>query len=433
MFFLKTSQRDEAFHRREQARLIEHGSWEGEHWARKRSGEEFPVWLSLSAVRGPDERITHIAAVLSDISERKRYEAHLEHLARHDPLTGLPNRQYLLATLERETGVAAVGKVALAVLFIDLDRFKIVNDTLGHAVGDELLCAVAHRLRACLDERHVLARLGGDEFTVIAPFEGKNGVETLARRLVASMVDPFVVASYELMVTASVGISLCPRDGARPAELLMRADNAMYRAKERGRNNFQFYEPSMGLRAQRLHLLERELRHALTGQQLMLHYQPKVELASGRCVGMEALIRWEHPGLGAVSPAEFIPVAEEIGAIVPIGELALREACRQVAAWRALGRECSVAVNLSSRQLRQPDLASSILRVIDEAGAPCELIELEITHALNLEVVAEGVEDAAQVDFLRQQGCDTAQGYFFGRPVPAVAATRMLLQHGISR
>ena len=149
MFFLKTSQRDETFHRREQARLIEHGSWEGEHWARKRNGEEFPVWLSLSAVRGPDERVTHIAAVLSDISERKRYEAHLEHLARHDPLTGLPNRQYLLATLERETGAAAVGKVALAVLFIDLDRFKIVNDTLGHAVGAGTTSSSTNRRWAC--------------------------------------------------------------------------------------------------------------------------------------------------------------------------------------------------------------------------------------------------------------------------------------------
>ncbi|WP_284619474.1 putative bifunctional diguanylate cyclase/phosphodiesterase [Aquabacterium humicola] len=480
---------------------------------RRADGTLFWCRVRGSAVDRADP-LRGVVWIFEDVTDRRlaadamqRYQAHLEHLAHTDPLTGLPNRQYLHATLDLDAAAAAAGGHALALLFIDLDRFKIVNDTLGHALGDQLLCAVAQRLRGCLDAGgsggHCIARLGGDEFTVLCRLEGRAAVETVARRLIAALAEPFVVDGYELTVTASIGICRCPHDGAQPAELLMRADTAMYRAKERGRNNFQFYEPGMGRQAERVHLLERELRHALKRHQLELHYQPKVELASGRASSVEALIRWQHPTLGAVSPAEFIPIAEEVGAIVPIGEWALREACSQLARWRALGCDCSVAVNLSSRQFRQPDLAGAIMRTIDEAGVPCELVELEITegvlmedtdgtiaalkllagrgiriavddfgmgysslsylrrfpvhvlkidrcfvadigrpggdatiartiiamaHALNLQVVAEGVETAAQADFLRQHGCETAQGHFFGMPLPARETTALLLR-----
>jgi diguanylate cyclase (GGDEF)-like protein/PAS domain S-box-containing protein len=354
------------------------------------SRNEFPIvtklgetrWLDVSAGLIESGGKTAILATALDVTERKRAEEQIRQLAYHDALTRLPNRALFADRLAVAVGPAPPRGPNVALLLLDLDRFKVINDSLGHGVGDELLKTVGDRLRAAVREGDTVARLGGDEFTLVLPgLTRPHDVLRIAEKILASVKAPFELGGREVYVTASMGVSLFPDDGLDPETLVKNADAAMYRAKEQGRDNCQLYARSMNASALERLALESRLRRAVARQELKVHYQPIVDLATGRVRGVEALARWHHPDLGSVSPADFIPLAEITGTIVPLGDFVLREACRQARAWRDGGREdLSVAVNLSARQLQQPDLVAKVAEALREAGLPPHLLELEITE-----------------------------------------------------
>jgi diguanylate cyclase (GGDEF)-like protein len=333
------------------------------------------------------------SAAIADLLDAK---AQIQHLAYYDALTGLPNRRLFVEQLHKAIGQAQRGNEQLAVLFIDLDQFKRINDTLGHSAGDELLRSVGARLsqsmrpldsigRGGLDARaNSIARLGGDEFIVmLTQLHGPADAASAARRLVDALAEPLTIQHTELFIGASVGVAMYPFDGADVDTLLKNADTAMYRAKETGRGVMQFYDHSMNARARDRLAMETMLRHALERGEFRLHYQPRIELASGRIAGCEALIRWRHPERGMVAPGEFISIAEEIGLIKPIGEWALEQACRQSAAWRAAGLEPGpVAVNLAVSHLRDPGLPALVGRLLREHALPCGSLEVEVTESM---------------------------------------------------
>jgi diguanylate cyclase (GGDEF)-like protein len=315
--------------------------------------------------------------------ERKRYQVQLEHQANYDALTGLPNRNLLHDRLRQSVYGQRLPR-AVAVVFIDLDHFKFVNDSLGHSVGDELLKAMGERLRVTLRDGDTVARLGGDEFVLI--LNDQSSEEVIYRgmqRITAQLAEPIEINGKELVVTCSAGISLYPQDGTDVDTLLKNADAAMYRAKEHGRNNFQFYTSEMNERVNERLALENALRRAIERREFLLHYQQRVDLKTGAIMGAEALVRWMHPEWGLVRPARFIPLAEETGLIVPIGEFVLREACRQARAWLDDGLKPGVvSVNLSARQFRQEGLVRLVSRVLEETGLdPCHL-EMELTESM---------------------------------------------------
>jgi diguanylate cyclase (GGDEF)-like protein len=437
--------------------------------------------------------------------ERKRYQVQLEHQANYDALTGLPNRN-LLHDRMRQAVYAQRSARAMAVVFIDLDHFKFVNDSLGHGTGDKLLRGMADRLRDVLREGDTVARLGGDEFVVILNDQsaGEEAIYRAMQRIMGEIGKPMMIEGKELFVTCSAGISLYPQDGIDVDTLLKNADAAMYRAKDHGRNNFQFYTSEMNERINERLALEHALRRSLERNELLLHFQQKVELASGAICGAEALVRWNHPELGLLRPERFIPLAEETGLIVQIGEWVLRETCRQTRAWIDRGlRPGLVSVNLSARQFRQEGLVRTVSRILEETGLDPRHLEIELTesmvmhnvagaiailhglkslgialsvddfgtgysslaylkdlpigtlkidrsfvraigagegddggviaqavislgHALNLRVIAEGVETDPQLRFLKQHGCDEVQGFFFGEPLPPEGHAKLL-------
>ncbi len=346
---------------------------------RRRDGSSVPVELSLSVVRvEPDELLL---VTLRDVSERRRHEARLRHQATHDPLTGLANRAFLFETIERDLAVLRPGSHELALLLLDLDRFKEVNDTLGHELGDQLLQTVAQRLRDQLGPHDLGARLGGDEFAVLLrpPRSAEQAVE-LARRLVEAIQQPVrLPGEVTLEVDASVGVALAPRHAREPAELVRCADVAMYAAK-RGAGPVQLYEQSSDPHSLRRLVATTAVRRAIEAGQFQLAYQPKFALATGRVVGAEALLRWDHPQLGPIAPAEFVPLAERTGSVVPLTHWTLRTALADLAAWRAAGAEVGVAVNLAARALhdeRLPDLVSLELR---RHGLEPHRLTLELTE-----------------------------------------------------
>ncbi|HVL37620.1 MAG TPA: EAL domain-containing protein [Burkholderiales bacterium] len=324
--------------------------------------------------------------------ERKRYQVALEHQANYDALTGLPNRSLLQDRLRQSVRGQRLRR-ATAVVFIDLDHFKFVNDSLGHSSGDALLKVVAERLRGALREGDTVARLGGDEFVLV--LNGQAGEEVIFRamqRITAAVAEPVLIGGKELVVTCSAGISLYPQDGEDVDTLLKNADAAMYRAKDHGRNNFQFYTSEMNERVNERLALEHALRRALERGEFTVHYQPRVDLASGAICGAEALARWRHPEWGLVRPARFIPLAEETGLIVPLGELVLREACRQARAWIDAGLEPgAVSVNLSARQFRQEGLVRLVSRVLEETGLDPRRLEMELTESTVMHNVEAGI------------------------------------------
>jgi diguanylate cyclase (GGDEF)-like protein/PAS domain S-box-containing protein len=364
--------------------LAETGFWRGEIWSTRKNGEVYLEWLTVSAVRDDEDQVSHYVCVFSDITKLKESQEKLDHLAHHDPLTGLPNRLLFHDRLQHAMARAARAGSQLAVLFIDLDRFKNVNDTLGHHVGDELLRHVAGALSGCLREGDTLARLGGDEFIVLLEsVDGERGARLVAEKLMRLFGQPVPVASYELFVTGSVGISLFPRDGADLNDLIRNADVAMYQAKARGRNGYAFYAPSMegeGLERLRLEAL---LRRAIEKNEIWLAYQPQVEIDSGRLIGVEALVRWNSPELGQVGPDRFIPLAEDIGFINQLGSWVLEQACRQVVCWDGAGLYVpKIAVNLSARQFDRGGLAGLVERVLRETGLPPHRLQLEVTESV---------------------------------------------------
>jgi diguanylate cyclase (GGDEF)-like protein/PAS domain S-box-containing protein len=319
-----------------------------------------------------------------DITEKKQAQERLHYLAAHDPLTNLPNRTLLFDRLGQAISRVDWHRRLVAVLFMDLDRFKVINDTLGHSYGDRLLKAVGNRLSENVRGGDTVARLGGDEFVVVlADIARAEDVPMVIKKILDSLSLPFGVEAVELFITASVGVSLYPNDGEDPVMLLKNADAAMYRAKEQGGNNYQFYSPDMNVRIIERLALETDLRRALEREEFLLHYQPQVDLETGRIIGMEALVRWKKPDLGLVSPAKFIPLAEETGLILPIGEWVLRRACEQNKSWQEAGLPpIRIAVNLSARQFQQENLAMTIGRVLQETGLDSKFIELELTESL---------------------------------------------------
>lgn len=470
---------------------------------RRKDGTLYYEEKTITPLKDASGNITHFVSTGKDITDRMQTQERLQHLAHHDVLTDLGNRFLFIERLDHALERARRHGLMIAVLFLDLDRFKIINDTLGHEVGDKLLQEVARRLRQCVRRDDTVARLGGDEFTLLLEdFHSTEHVSGIARKLLASLAKPFNIDNRELFISASIGISLFPEDGTRPSALLKNADAAMYLAKDRGRNTYQFYSAEIGDRVSEQLALETDLRHAAVRNEFVLYYQPLVSLESGRIKGVEALIRWNHPHKGLVMPLRFIPLLEETGMIVEIGEWILRTACTQNQAWLKSGlNPLLLSINLSARQFHEPGIVDLIQKILAETGMPAQQLEVEITesvimqhlqstvdklqalhamgvklaiddfgtgysslsylkrfpldtlkvdksfvddlpldpedtaitraviamaHGLKLEVIAEGVETSKQLEFLRENGCDGIQGYFFSKPLPAEAITQLL-------
>ncbi len=342
--------------------------------------EQSGLWLEAHSYPGNDG----VSVYFRDISERKRTEERLSFLANYDALTGLPNRILLKDRLAQALARLPWQNRVLGVLFCDLDRFKLVNDTLGHNVGDHLLKEMARRMKLCTRSGDTVARLGGDEFVILLTDMARTeDIGTITQKIIDSLGQPLHLEGQEVFVTASVGISLYPTDSTDPDSLLKQADVAMYRAKELGKNGYQFYSPKMDAKhAQRLSL-ESALRHAMVREEFRVYYQPLVDLSSGRIVGAEALIRWQHPELGMISPMDFLPLAEETGLIIPIGNWVLHTACAQARAWAESGHpEIKMAVNLSNRQYRQDNLLGVVQRALETSGLAPEWLELELTEEI---------------------------------------------------
>jgi diguanylate cyclase (GGDEF)-like protein/PAS domain S-box-containing protein len=353
-----------------------------EECLRRRDGSHVWVLENENLIEGADGKPAMIEGTIIDITERKRAEEQVKHLAFHDSLTGLPNRLLFSDRLRVAMVHANRYREKLAVLFLDIDRFKVINDSLGHSIGDELLRRVAERVGGCIRQEDTIARLGGDEFTVLLPgIVKEEDAATIANKILEAVRLPFFIEHRELFITTSIGVTLYPADGADPETLVRNADTAMYRAKEQGRDNYQLYAPAMNSRALERLSLESRLRQALQNRDLVVHYQPLLDLSTGQIRGAEALLRWQHPELGLVMPGDFISLAEVSGLIVPIGQWVLRTACAQASAWQKSGYPLSVAVNLSSRQFQQADLVFRVAEALQEAKLPAALLDLEITES----------------------------------------------------
>ncbi|NEX64007.1 putative bifunctional diguanylate cyclase/phosphodiesterase [Noviherbaspirillum galbum] len=467
---------------------------------------EVLVSLRTSALREANGELLKSNYRLEQAHQRlQETEKRIRYMALHDSLTGLPNRVLLHDRVNHAIMHADRERHAIALLFIDLDNFKHVNDSLGHLAGDELLCEFASRIRRCIRKSDTLARLGGDEFVICLPkLRSTTQVGQLAQKILDTLEEPFIVRGQSLHAGASMGIGMYPGDGETVDALMQAADTAMYHAKAKGKGNYQFFTASLNTAVQQRLAIESQLRNALPHGELLLHYQPQVDLRSGRIMSAEALLRWLQPARGMIQPLDFIPVAEESGLILKIGEWVLREACRQLRVWRDDGHAgMSIAVNLSARQAMQPGFSDVVAAILEEHGLPPEALDLEITESvlmepseeniatlrclsamgvrlsvddfgtgysslsylkrfpisalkidrsfvagiatdasdmaitdtiiamarhLHLQVIAEGVETAEQVEFLSTHACALAQGYFFGRPMDADCLTALLRQ-----
>lgn len=452
-------------------------------------------WLH-ARLRHNDGDVPLVLSIGMDVSDRKRAERRLHWLANHDPLTERPNRLFFMSYLNDAIEASKTQDSHVSILFIDLDRFKEVNDSLGHAVGDRLLKVATKRINECIRESDLLARLGSDEFTVLlTSVRNLEGAEVVASKILQAFQQPFWIGEYEIVVTASIGISLFPDHGNDGASLIKHADVAMFQAKDAGKNCYYIYDVEKDHQRFERFSLGADLRKAIQHDELVLHYQPQIDAVSGNIIGVEALVRWQHQAVGLLPPNRFIPLAEELDLIIPLGEWVLREACRQMKAWQLLGfPKMKVAVNLAGQQIAHERLLSSIEGALEESGLDAEWLELEVTenfviqqpevtvgkltylrdkgitlamddfgtgysslsylkklpidklkidrsfvkdigldrsdesiikatlamcHSLGLQVVAEGVETQEQLDFLLQHRCNSIQGYYFSKPLPA--------------
>jgi diguanylate cyclase (GGDEF)-like protein/PAS domain S-box-containing protein len=492
---LDSRQHDPEFYQEMRAELERSGRWSGEIWQSRKDGAEFLCWLQSSAVLDGSGQRSHYVAVLSDITDQKRAEQELRYLANYDTLTSLPNRTLLSERLSRAIVRARRQGHRIAVLFLDLDRFKDINDSLGHAAGDRILRAAATRLQETVGAEHTVARLGGDEFTVVLEsIDTPEDAEAIARRLLRAFEAPLDFDErHDVSISPSIGISLYPDHAQVPTDLLKHADTAMYQAKAAGRRTYMRYTETMDVEIRRRATISAALRKVLDRGELRLVFQPRMSLPEQRITGVEALLRWRSAEYGDISPVQFIPLAEESGLILDIGEWAMNEACRVLARWRGQGLDqLSMSVNVSALQLLRSDLPRVVARALDDSGIPAWRLELELTesvimanavqtattlqairdlgvglavddfgtgysslaylkrlpintlkidkefvgdlgrdpddeaitstvitmaHSLGLNVVAEGVESEAQMEFLRAHGCDEIQGYWLARPL----------------
>jgi len=386
---LKSDHHSEMFYNALWQAVNQNNQWEGEIWNKRKNGEIYPQWLSISAIKNEDGAVQNYIGIFIDISKQKEAEHHLAYLAYHDQLTQLPNRDLLHDRLNMAVLQARRNKQSIAVLFIDLDHFKYVNDTFGHSVGDKLLQEVALKLSTCLREQDTLARMGGDEFTVILQdFNSRQDVELAARRILDALETPFLVDHHALYVSASIGISFFPEDGSTASELMRRADTAMYSAKNDGRHRLHFFQSDMeGYSVNRV-AMEQHLRQALVQKEFVVYYQPQIDINSGRIVGAEALLRWQRPGIGLVPPNQFIPLAEDTGIILPIGEWVLREACNQHKLWKQTrGIKLRIGVNLSSHQFKQATLSTTVANILKDTGMDATFLDLELTESVAMQDV----------------------------------------------
>ncbi|MBB4200712.1 GGDEF domain-containing protein [Rhodoblastus sphagnicola] len=379
---LKSSRHDVHFYRSLWEILKRTGEWQGEIWDRRKDGEVTPLWQSISTVRDARGEIVNYIGIFYDLSDQKRAAAHIHHLAYHDALTDLPNRQSFNESCEQALKLARRERSNFALLFLDLDRFKAVNDTLGHPTGDELLRGVARRLKRTLRQSDIIARLGGDEFIVLAQnIDGPEGAARVAAKILKALGKSFSIDVHALDMRASLGISCFPGDGDDSATLIKNADLALYKAKEAGRDQFCFYEARLTEKAREKMFLETELRTAIAQGALSLNFQPQFDLANGQMVGSEVLARWRHPERGMIPPTDFIAIAEESGLILPLGEWVLREACLQAELWRQAGLgPHRIAVNVSGLQIERDDFVATVAGILAETGLPPDWLELEVTE-----------------------------------------------------
>ncbi len=399
---------DTAFYQQLWGSINRTGAWKGEIWNRRKGGEIYPQWAHISAVKGAQGTVTHYVASFIDISARKSAEDEIRHLAFYDPLTRLPNRRLLLDRLRHAVLTGARSDSAGALLFIDLDNFKTLNDTQGHDKGDLLLESVARRLTACVREGDTVARLGGDEFVIMMEGLSVQAGDTadharmIAQKILDVFQEPHDLGGLRYSCTASIGVSLFTRENDSVDELLKRADLAMYQAKAAGRNALRFFDPQMQAMVMSRASLEADLRDGLQHNQLVLHYQPQVN-ADNRITGAEALVRWQHPSRGLISPAEFIPLAEETGLILALGHSVLESACQQLVAWSTdpATAHFTLAVNVSARQFHQDDFVEQVLAVLQVTGARAQRLKLELTESL---LVSNFEEVIAKMQALRAKG-----------------------------
>lgn len=383
--------------------LQEQGRWQGELFNQRKNGEIFPSWYSISVVANPQGKPENYIAIFNDITEHKNSRAQIEFLAQHDGLTGLPNRILLNDRLEVAINSAKRQHEKVGVLFIDLDRFKNVNDSLGHTVGDQLLKEAAKRLCATIRTGDTVSRLGGDEFVVLFPeVKDETSLADLTIKLRDILQQPYHVGGISLHITPSIGIAIFPDDGDNVNSLIKNADAAMYLAKEKGRNNYQFYTPLLNSRTLDRLKLETDLRLALDQGGFELHYQPQIFARTGELWGAEALVRWRHPERGLIPPVEFIPLAEETGLIIPLGDWVFAQAARQVTAWRKQGlSNFVVAVNISAVQFRKDDFVERIETILKEEGAVAHAIELELTESILMHNMESSIQT---LNYLRNSG-----------------------------
>jgi diguanylate cyclase (GGDEF)-like protein/PAS domain S-box-containing protein len=395
---LASDQHDAEFYSAMWSSVNATGTWQGEIWDRRKNGQIFPTWLTITAVKGSDGTVTNYVGTHADITERKAAEAQIRNLAFFDPLTNLPNRRLLADRLQHALASSARSGREGALLFIDLDNFKTLNDTLGHDQGDLLLQEVARRLSGCIREGDTVARLGGDEFVVMLEdlsansSEAASQTEGVGKKILATICQPYDLHGYEHRSSCSIGMTLFVAQQNSTEDLMKRADLAMYQAKAAGRNTLRFFDPRMQAEVSARAALEADLREGLKKSQLLLYFQPQVD-DTGRITGAEALVRWQHPKRGLVSPAAFIPLAEETGLILPLGNWVLENACRQLVDWATTpaGAALSIAVNVSAGELHQEDFVEQVLSVLERTGADPKKLKLELTESLLLDDVEDTI------------------------------------------
>lgn len=383
---------------------LEHaGHWEGEIWDRSKDGRFFLCWLSITAVRDAENRVVNYIGIFSDITERKEVEKQVRFLAYHDALTELPNRMLAMDHWELAMAHADRVRAKAVMMFLDLDDFKTINDSLGHRGGDEFLKAVAKRLRGCVRDIDTISRQGGDEFLILyTDVRNLTVIDNIVDKILARMAEPFNIEGHEISTSVSLGVAVYPDDGDNFDTALRKADTAMYHAKEAGRNAYRFYSEEMNVNAIKNLALRNSLRKAVEREELVLHYQPQVDVKSGATIGVEALLRWRHPDVGLLTPGDFISIAEESGLIVPIGEWVLREACRQAVAWLDAGLPAlTMAVNLSAVQFKRGDLEQVVSDVLARSGLDPALLELELTESI---LIQETEKALVTVDRLKALG-----------------------------